>query len=64
MGLIFPDAGQWLLSQKGDAWNDNVYDTAYSLIALADMDIQDPAGYQWLLDNYGPEWNITEPLHL
>ncbi|WP_367344239.1 prenyltransferase/squalene oxidase repeat-containing protein [Methanomethylovorans sp.] len=57
MGLIFPDAGQWLLSQKkGDAWNDNVYDTAYSLIALADMDIQDPAGYQWLLDNYGPEW--------
>ena len=57
VGLIFPDAGQWLLSQKKEgSWNGNVYDTTYSLVALADMGIHDPDGCQWLLDNYGPEW--------
>jgi len=57
MGLIFPDAGQWLLSQKKEgSWDRNVYDTTYSLIALADMGIHDPEGCRWLFDNYGPEW--------
>ena len=57
MGLIFPDMEQWLLSQvKEGSWNDNVYDTTYSLIALADMDIHDPEGCRWLFDNYGPQW--------
>jgi hypothetical protein len=57
MGLIFPDMEQWILSQKkGGSWNGNVYDTTYSLIALADMDVHDPGGCRWLFDNYGPQW--------
>ncbi len=57
MGLIFPDVKQWLLSQKREgSWNGNVYDTTYSLIALADMDVHDPEGCRWLSDNYGPQW--------
>lgn len=57
MGLIFPDSGKWLLAQKREgSWNANVYDTTYSLIALADMDIHDPEGCRWLVDHYGSEW--------
>lgn len=57
MGLVFPDVEQWLFSQKRDgSWNSNVYDTTYSFIALADMDVHDPEGCRWLSDNYGPQW--------
>lgn len=57
MGLIFPNVEQWLLSQKREgSWNSNVYDTTYSLIALADMAVHDPEGCRWLSDNHGPQW--------
>lgn len=43
-------------TKKRGSWDRNVYDTTYSLIALADMGIHDPEGCRWLFDNYGPEW--------
>jgi hypothetical protein len=56
-GIIFKAPEKWLLSRKkGSSWNEDVYDTAYSLGALADMEISDREGCDWLYKNYGPAW--------
>lgn len=56
-GIIFKAPEKWLLSRKkGSSWNEDVYDTAYSLGALADMEISDREGCDWLYENYGPAW--------
>ncbi|AKB76473.1 hypothetical protein MSLAZ_3212 [Methanosarcina lacustris Z-7289] len=56
-GIIFRAPEKWLISmKKGGAWNEDVYDTAYSLGALADMEISDREGCDWLYENYGPAW--------
>ena len=48
---------RWLLARKSkNSWNDDVYDTAYALGALADMGTQDRDGCQWLYENYCPAW--------
>lgn len=56
-GIIFRAPEKWLLSRKKEgSWNGDVYDTAYSLGALADMEVPDREGCDWLYENYGPEW--------
>lgn len=56
-GIIFKSSERWLLSRKkGSSWNEDVYDTAYSLGALADMEVPDTKGCDWLYENYGPAW--------
>ncbi|MDQ1275481.1 MAG: hypothetical protein QG610_1055 [Euryarchaeota archaeon] len=56
-GIIFKAPEKWLLARKkGSSWNENVYDTAYSLGALADMEVPDREGCDWLYKNYGPAW--------
>ena len=48
---------RWLLTRKSkDSWNDDVYDTAYALGALADMGTQDRTGCKWLYEHYCPAW--------
>lgn len=42
--------------KNGSSWNEDVYDTAYSLGALADMEVPDREGCNWLYKNYGPAW--------
>ena len=60
MGVIFPDAKEWLLNQRdGNSWMDDVYDTAYALIALADMNVLDKNGCNWIVENYSSEWEYT-----
>ncbi|ADI73022.1 conserved hypothetical protein [Methanohalobium evestigatum Z-7303] len=57
IGIIFPDAKEWLLNQKtDDSWNKDVYDTAYALIALSDMDVSENIGCDWLIENYDTNW--------
>ncbi|HII81166.1 MAG TPA: hypothetical protein HA261_12450 [Methanosarcina sp.] len=56
-GIILMAPEKWLLSRKkGCSWNEDVYDTAYSLGALADMEVSDREGCDWLYENYGPAW--------
>ena len=56
-GIIFPDVERWMLSKQSDrSWNDDVYDSVYALISLADMGSYNQEGCQWLVDNYGPKW--------
>ncbi|MDY9926629.1 hypothetical protein [Methanosarcina sp.] len=56
-GIIFRAPEKWLLSMKKEgSWNEDVYDTAYSLAALADMEVADIEGCNWLYENYGPAW--------
>jgi hypothetical protein len=56
-GIIYKAPEKWLLSQKKEgSWNGDVYDTAYSLGALADMEVSDREGCDWLYKNYGPAW--------
>jgi hypothetical protein len=56
-GIIFRAPEKWLLSMKKEgSWNEDVYDTAYSLAALADMEVADMEGCNWLYENYGPAW--------
>lgn len=56
-GIVFRASEKWLLSRKkGSSWNEDVYDTAYSLGALADMEVPDIEGCNWLYENYGPAW--------
>ena len=56
-GIILRAPEKWLFSRKkGGSWNEDVYDTAYSLGALADMEVPDMEGCDWLYENYGPAW--------
>lgn len=56
-GIIFRAPEKWLLAgKKGGSWNKDIYDTAYSLGALADMEVPDREGCDWLYKNYGPAW--------
>ncbi|WP_410508369.1 hypothetical protein RSJ42_16655 [Methanosarcina hadiensis] len=56
-GIIFRAPEKWLLARKkGSSWNEDVYDTAYSIGALADMEVPDREGCDWLYKNYGPAW--------
>ncbi|MDI9395977.1 MAG: hypothetical protein QM426_11455 [Euryarchaeota archaeon] len=56
-GIILKAPEKWLLSRKnGGSWNEDVYDTAYSIGALADMEVSDREGCDWLYENYGPAW--------
>ena len=48
---------RWLLARKSkNSWNEDVYDTAYALGALADMETQDRDGCKWLYEHYCPAW--------
>ncbi|WP_233084610.1 prenyltransferase/squalene oxidase repeat-containing protein [Methanococcoides orientis] len=51
-------SSQWLTSRKesNGSWENDVYDTTYALMALADMGIHDPEGCRWLVENYGEKW--------
>ncbi|MDW7730985.1 MAG: hypothetical protein SCH66_00995 [Methanolobus sp.] len=56
-GIIFPDMSDRMLSEQKDmAWNNDVYDTAYVLTALADVGVHNREGCLWLVKNYGPAW--------
>ena len=56
-GIIFTSAERWLLARKNkDSWDEDVYDTAYALGALADMKINNRDGCQWLYEHYCPAW--------
>ncbi|WP_269851832.1 hypothetical protein [Methanosarcina horonobensis] len=56
-GIILRAPEKWLLSRKKEgSWNEDVYDTAYSLGTLADMEVSDREGCNWLYENYGPAW--------
>ncbi|WP_440952772.1 prenyltransferase/squalene oxidase repeat-containing protein [Methanococcoides sp. FTZ1] len=57
-GIDLKDSQEWLLSrqQENGSWKNDVYDTTYALIALADMGIHDPEGCSWLVENYNREW--------
>ncbi|WP_342306078.1 hypothetical protein [Methanolobus sp. ZRKC5] len=56
-GIVFPDVKRWMLSKQSDiSWNNDVYDSVYALISLADMGSYNQKGCQWLVDNYGPKW--------
>lgn len=52
------DSLQWLISRQQDngSWENDVYDTTYALIALADMGIYDSKGCRWLVENYDEKW--------
>lgn len=50
-------SARWLLARKNEtSWNDEVYDTAYAVAALADMGTQDKSGCNWLYEHYCPAW--------
>ena len=54
---VFMASERWLLARKSnDSWNEDVYDTAYALGALADMETQDRDGCKWLYEHYCPAW--------
>lgn len=56
-GIIYKAPERWLLSRKKrSSWNEDVYDTAYSLGALADMEVSDREGCNWLYENYCLSW--------
>ena len=56
-GIIFTAAERWLLSRENNySWNEDVYDTTYALVALADMEVQEIDGCKWLYEHYCPEW--------
>lgn len=50
--------GEWLLSKRENngSWQNDVYDTTYALIALAEMGILEMKGCKWLVENYGEKW--------
>ncbi|MEL4305844.1 prenyltransferase/squalene oxidase repeat-containing protein [Methanococcoides sp. LMO-2] len=52
------DSLHWMASRQQDngSWDNDVYDTTYALIALADMDVHEPNGCRWLVENYGEKW--------
>ena len=51
------ESERWLLARKSkNSWNEDVYDTAYALGALADMGTQERGGCKWLYENYCPAW--------
>ncbi len=52
------DSSRWLAARQesNGSWENDVYDTTYALIALADMGIHDPKGCSWLVENYGEKW--------
>lgn len=56
--IYIKDSLQWLTSRQQDngSWENDVYDTTYALIALADMSVQNPQGCRWLVENYGEKW--------
>lgn len=57
VGLIFPDVGQWLISNKEQFFhNHDIYDLTYYLIGLADMKIYDPQCAAFLVNNYNERW--------
>jgi hypothetical protein len=57
VGIKHTDVAQWILSkQENDAWNNDVYDTTYALIALADMGVHNSKACKWLVDNYASDW--------
>ncbi|MCL7415134.1 MAG: hypothetical protein M8349_03605 [ANME-2 cluster archaeon] len=51
------DSAAWLHHKQLDdgSWNNNVYDTCYCLIALGALGEKNPAGVQWLLDNFSKD---------
>jgi len=56
-GQAQPDSFRWILNQqKNDNWNGNEIDTAYALIALGDGGVNNEAGCEWLVRNYGEKW--------
>ncbi|MCD4808036.1 MAG: terpene cyclase/mutase family protein [Methanococcoides sp.] len=56
--LDLEECEEWLLSKKENngSWENDVYDTTYALIALADMGIPEMKGCKWLVENYGEKW--------
>ncbi|WP_445474115.1 prenyltransferase/squalene oxidase repeat-containing protein [Methanococcoides methylutens] len=57
-GIDLEDSSRWLitLQETNGSWENDVYDTTYALIALADMGIHDPEGCRWLAENYDQKW--------
>ena len=48
---------QWIQEQQVNGnWNNNEIDTSYALIALSDHGIRNETGCEWLLNNYGQQW--------
>ncbi len=57
IGGVQSDAVEWILNQQeNDNWNGSEIDTAYALMALGDSGIINEAGCEWLVRNYGKEW--------
>ena len=56
-GIIQPETINWIQAQQDNGcWNNSEIDTAYALIALADMGVQNEEGCRWLHDNYCEKW--------
>lgn len=58
-GFSCSDSAKWLVSMQSDngSWNNNVYDTCYSLISLGQMSNKNQAGVKWLLHSFSENWN-------
>ena len=55
--IIQPETIRWIQAQQDNGcWNDSEIDTAYALIALADMGVRNNEGCEWLYDNYCEKW--------
>ncbi len=48
---------RWIQEQqRGENWNNSEIDTAYALMAMGDRMTKNIQGCEWLIRNYGPEW--------
>ena len=56
-GIIQSGTISWIQAQQDNGcWNNSEIDTAYALIALGDMGVQNEEGCRWLYDNYCGKW--------
>jgi hypothetical protein len=57
-GFSCSNSAKWVAGMQLDngSWNNDVYDTCYSLISLGQMGIKNQAGVKWLLDTYSELW--------
>lgn len=58
-GIIIPENLRKIKEKQNcdGSWGEqDVYDTTYALIALADMAIYEPDGCTWLVNNFSPDW--------
>ncbi|HUW67704.1 MAG TPA: hypothetical protein VMW20_06600 [Candidatus Nanoarchaeia archaeon] len=57
-GFLCSNSAKWLASMQLDngSWNNDVYDTCYSLISLGQMGNKNRVGVKWLLDTFSENW--------